>query len=178
MSISTKVLTGNATIKILPESVTKDTSIMESNTLGNARIERIGREHTWHQSGVEDTVRDLHNQKNCQEVSQSKEHHESATIKSISRMCPMKRSTRECRNYGYCQAVLQKVHPGSATIKSTPRECHNQKYCQGVSQFKYLRKCHNQKYYQGPPQSNVLSWTATIMCMLLIFFIQIKYCLN
>ena len=31
-----------------------------------------------------------------------------------------------------------------------------------MSQFKYLRKCHHQKYYQGPPQSKVLSGTATI----------------
>ena len=49
------------------------------------------------------------------------------------------------------------MHPGSATS----RECCNQNYCQGVSQFKYLRKCHHQKYYQGPPQSKVLSGTAT-----------------
>ena len=115
------------------------------------------------------TARKCHNQKNIMKVQQSK---------AFPGCVTMKRSTRECRNYGYCQAVLQKVHPGSATIKSTPRECRNQKYCQEVSQFKYLRKCHNQKYYQGPPQSKVRSWTATIIYMLLIFLIQIKYCFN
>ena len=90
MSITIKqstVLTGNATIEIRPESATNETSIMECNTLGNARIESFGREHIRHQSGVENTVRECHNQKNCQIVSQSKEHQASATIKSISRTC-------------------------------------------------------------------------------------------
>ena len=154
---------------------------MECNTLENARIESIGSEHTWHQSGVEDTARVCHNQKNCQEVSQSKEHQESATIKRISRTSHIQRSTRECRNYGYCQAVLQKVHPGSATIKSTQRKCRNQKFCQGVSQFEYLRKCHNQNYYQGPPQSKILPWTTAVMtgsaAMKHIHSLNIFYCI-
>ena len=92
---------------------------MECNTLGNARIQSIGSEHIRHQSGIEDTARVCHNQKNCQEVSQSKEHQESATIKIFPGRVTIKSSTRECRNYGYCQAVLQKAHPGIATIKST-----------------------------------------------------------
>ena len=101
-------------IKIRPERATNETSIMECNTLANARIESIGREHIWHQSDVEDYVRECHNQKNCQEVSQSKEHQESATIKSISRMC---------HNQTFFQGVPQLlVLPGSTT-KSAFREC-------------------------------------------------------
>ena len=96
------------------------------------------------------TARKCHNQKNTKKVQQSK-----ALLGSVT-------PKRECRNHGYLEAVPRKVHPGSATIKSTSRECRNQKYCQEVSQFKYLRKCHHQKYYQGPPQSKVLSGTATI----------------
>ena len=106
-------------IKIRPESATNETSIMDCNTLGNARIESIGSKHIWHQSGVEDTVRACHNQKNCQEVSQSKEIKKVQQSKAFPGRVTIKISTRECRNYGYCQAVLQKVHPVSATIKST-----------------------------------------------------------
>ena len=106
--------------------------------------------------GAEDTVRECHNQKNCQEVQQSKAFPGCVTIIS---------STRECRNHGLqgtarqyhkkCnQGVLQlKTHQGSVAIK---------KYCQEVSQLKYLRKCYNRNYYQGPPQSKVLPWTTTV----------------
>ena len=96
--------------------------------------------------GAEDTVRECHNQKNCQEVQQSKAFPGCVTI-------------RECRNHGQyhkkCnQGVLQlKTHQGSVAIK---------KYCQGMSQLKYLRKCYNQNDNQGPPQLKVLPWTATI----------------
>ena len=118
------------------------------------------------------TARKCHNQKNIKKVQQSNEFPGRVTIKS---------STRECRNYGYCQAVLQKVHPGSATIKSTQRKCRNQTFCQGVSQFRYLRKCHNQNYYQGPPQSKILPWTAAVMtgsaAMKHIHSLNIFYCI-
>ena len=72
--------------------------------------------------GAEDTVRKCHNQKDCQEVQQSKAFPGCVTIIS---------STRECRNHGYCQAVPQKVQPGSATIENTSRECRNQKILPG-----------------------------------------------
>ena len=114
--LQSKVLTGSAVIKIRPESATNETTIMECNTLGNARIESIGIEHIWHQSGVEDTARVCHNQKNCQEVSQSKEHHESATIKRIS---------RTSHNQKFYQGVPQLWVLSGSTTKSPSRECYN-----------------------------------------------------
>ena len=69
---------------------------------------------------IKSTVRECHNQKNCQEVSKSKEHQESATIKSTS---------RKCHNQKFCQRVPQSwVLPGSTT-KSASREWLNQIYC-------------------------------------------------
>ena len=59
----------------------------------------------WHQSGAENTIRECHNQKNCQEVSQSKEHQESEQSKVLPGSVTIKSSVRECRNHGYCQAV-------------------------------------------------------------------------
>ena len=108
--------TGSAVIKIRPESATNETTIMECNTLGNARIESIGSEHIWHQSGVEDTVRVCHNQKNCQEVSQSKEHQESATIKRI---------FRTSHNRKFYQGMPQLWVLSGSTTKSPSRECYN-----------------------------------------------------
>ena len=106
--------------------------VQQSNYfIGNARIESITREHIWHQYGAEDTVSECHNQKNCQEVTQLKEHQESVTIRSI---------FRKCHNYKLYQGVPQswvlpgsttKRHPGSATIESTSRECRNQKVLPG-----------------------------------------------
>ena len=109
---------------------------MECNTLGNARIESIGSEHIWHQSGVEDTVRQSvpqsgelpgsvtikrtskkgNNQKNFQDESQSKVLPGSAAIMGTVRQYYKKS----------IQGVLQlKVHKGSVAIKSSARECHN-----------------------------------------------------
>ena len=121
-------------IHVRPESATNETSLMECNTPANARIESIGREHIWHQSDVEDTVRECHNQKNCQEVSQSKEHQESATIKAFpnvsqSNVLPGSAAIigTARQYYKKCiQGVLQlKVRQGSVAIKSTARECQN-----------------------------------------------------
>ena len=127
-------------------------------SLGNARIKSIARENLWHQSGAEGTVRECHNQKNYQEVSQSKEHQESATIKSTSRKCHTQK--------GVPHSWLLR----GSTTKNASRECYNSKYIKVVSQskvlpgsvtIKYLRKSHHHKYYQGLPQSKVLSGTAT-----------------
>ena len=134
-----------------------------------------------HQSGVEDTVRVCHNQKNCQEVSQSKEHQESATIKRISRtshnqkfyqgvsqLWVLSGSTtlvRYCHfgvspvNYSdsdykkSIQGVLHlKVHKGSVAIKSSARECHNLSTQGSVTIKSTTRDRHNQKYCHGPQQ--------------------------
>ena len=120
----------------------------------NARYnKKFARGHLWHQevqkirsesATIRRTARKCHNQKNIKKMQQSKALPGSVTLK------------RECRDHGYWEAVPQKVHLGSARIKSTSRECRNQKYCQGVSQFKYLRKCHHQKYCLGPSQSKVV----------------------
>ena len=84
---------------------------------------------------IEDTVRVCHNQKNCQEVSQSKEHQESATIKGIFRTShnqkfyqgvPQLWVLSGSTTKKSIQGVLQlKVHKGSVAIKSSARECHN-----------------------------------------------------
>ena len=84
--------------------------------LGNVRIEIITREHIWHQYGAEDTVRECHHQRNCQEVPQSKEHQESATIKSIS---------MKCHNHKYYKGLPQSLVPPGSTTKSTSMECYN-----------------------------------------------------
>ena len=118
-------------------------------------------------------VQKCHNQKNCQEVSQSKEHQESATIKSTSRKWHNQKVLPESATImGTARQYHKTVHQGSATIKSTSRECRNQKYCQGVSQSKVppgsvtikstARDRHNQKYCQGPSQSKVLPGSAAI----------------
>ena len=61
------------------------------------------------QSVAEDTVTECHNQKNCQDVSQSKEQRESTAIRGIS---------GKCQNQKFYQGVLQ-----SCVLIS--RECYN-----------------------------------------------------
>ena len=108
------------------------------------------------------TARKCHNQKNIKKKQQSK-------------ACPgcvtIKRSSSECRNYWYCQAVLQKVHPGmlqlkvrqgSVAIISTARECHNLSTLGNVTIKSTTRDRHNQKYCHGLQQSKIMPGSAAI----------------
>ena len=78
-----------------------------------------------------------HSQKNCKEVSQSKEQQDSATFKGI---------YGKCQNQKFYQGV-----PQSCVLLS--RECYN---------LKYMKEYHNQKYCQGVLKSKYLELISSL----------------